>query len=749
MKKWIPSRIYVRTFLIQTLILLALTIPFSFYLSNQFQEYAYSQIGQHVKNKANQTIDNSTFMLDRLKSFSLNMYENQEVQKWLLLEQQDVLTEIGMMSIVNQLLVNESFVDKIYLINTRTQRIFDSKKGIVGFDRFQDPNFLDTVLNHRPEYLNFIDYQVGSNKYLMLIVPSVPSNKSYYGYLVVLLDANMFQKFILGTDQKNGIEVMIVNDAGEIILGSSNSALSQAVSTRYKRGEVGSAKQTLNGIKWNMESRHLTGQKWHVIYMERMDLLQKDMKSLQNRMIYVSLSLIVVLLSIFFWNLRRGYKPVRNLADRIYTKLNVKAVASEEAIGEIQMIEQGVDRLFESVHNLSSSVEEQQKLLKEEYLRQWILQGKLSVPLQTNIESTSHIAASGHLYMSVCRIDSYRAFMEKYNFDSRKLLKYSMANIAGELIARKGWMVESIDFGSDHLVFIIGSQTEIIDSISSVLKEIQTEIERYLHIRTTIALSDSKPIDCDMRAVYDHIYELTMLKFISVDNRIYREKDYEDYQNLMSPVSDEELLDKLLKAIRLGLTAEVSEILDTLFEGMKSLTYLECRYKLVYIIYTFMKAFSQLAPLQSFNGISKQLDRFSTLFEVREWLESEIVKIISCLNQRNGSNRKEEFVAEMMQFIKINIHNPTLNIEDIASHISLSVSYVRAIFKEVLNTTIADYILKERIERTKELLVTQKWSIADIAEQSGFLTKSNFYTVFKKVTGFTPNEYRRSHQNEK
>ena len=79
---------------------------------------------------------------------------------------------------------------------------------------------------------------------------------------------------------------------------------------------------------------------------------------------------------------------------------------------------------------------------------------------------------------------------------------------------------------------------------------------------------------------------------------------------------------------------------------------------------------------------------------------------------------------------------------EIAARLSWSYSYIRHTFKEVYGITLADYILKVRIDMAKKLLETTELSVTDVAQRSGFQTKSYYFTIFKKLVGLTPNEYR-------
>jgi len=67
-----------------------------------------------------------------------------------------------------------------------------------------------------------------------------------------------------------------------------------------------------------------------------------------------------------------------------------------------------------------------------------------------------------------------------------------------------------------------------------------------------------------------------------------------------------------------------------------------------------------------------------------------------------------------------------------------------AYLKRHYNKSFYNFINYYRIEEAKRFLTDpdqHKYSISHISENSGFTSRSAFYTAFKKNTGFTPGEY--------
>jgi YesN/AraC family two-component response regulator len=69
-------------------------------------------------------------------------------------------------------------------------------------------------------------------------------------------------------------------------------------------------------------------------------------------------------------------------------------------------------------------------------------------------------------------------------------------------------------------------------------------------------------------------------------------------------------------------------------------------------------------------------------------------------------------------------------------------TYLSNLFSEVEGTTIEKYLIAQRIEKVKELLVYDELSLSEISDQLGYSSVAYLSSQFKKVTGLTPTFYK-------
>lgn len=88
---------------------------------------------------------------------------------------------------------------------------------------------------------------------------------------------------------------------------------------------------------------------------------------------------------------------------------------------------------------------------------------------------------------------------------------------------------------------------------------------------------------------------------------------------------------------------------------------------------------------------------------------------------------------------------PELTIRKLARKIGTNEKYLSNVINKVHNQTFSVFTNNYRIEYAKKLLLDSNYenlTIEAIGSLSGFNSKSSFNSVFKKITGFTPTEYK-------
>ena len=83
--------------------------------------------------------------------------------------------------------------------------------------------------------------------------------------------------------------------------------------------------------------------------------------------------------------------------------------------------------------------------------------------------------------------------------------------------------------------------------------------------------------------------------------------------------------------------------------------------------------------------------------------------------------------------------SPDLKLKDVALQLNVTPHDLSQIINQKLNKNFKQLINEHRVEKAKELIVrNHQYTLEYIGTESGFKSKSNFFTTFKKMTGTTP-----------
>ena len=84
--------------------------------------------------------------------------------------------------------------------------------------------------------------------------------------------------------------------------------------------------------------------------------------------------------------------------------------------------------------------------------------------------------------------------------------------------------------------------------------------------------------------------------------------------------------------------------------------------------------------------------------------------------------------------------------ERVAEQVYLNPAYLSRMFRRETGLSLTDYMVKVRIARAREDLEKTNQRVSDIAINVGYANFSHFSKLFKKMTGLTPQEYRKKYQ---
>ena len=237
-----------------------------------------------------------------------------------------------------------------------------------------------------------------------------------------------------------------------------------------------------------------------------------------------------------------------------------------------------------------------------------------------------------------------------------------------------------------HEIFLSGSRHLILfQNIQSIAYSTQYPIEEIQNLKNIINKGDLPAIDNAMTAFFNHIGDDTMPS-------IYAKHICRNIAYLI-----------------------VSRYHEILIKSDSEVDYLQ-----IYYI--------------------NSLENFQNYFKI---IINEIEKNIA------PTEPKEDLpiLEQVLHYINQNYDNCNFSIQETASLHHLNSSYLSQLFKKQMNTTLHDYIADLRIKKAKQLLEVTTMPIDMIAEEVGYYNTSSFIRRFKQISGITPGEYRKNHNN--
>lgn len=100
-------------------------------------------------------------------------------------------------------------------------------------------------------------------------------------------------------------------------------------------------------------------------------------------------------------------------------------------------------------------------------------------------------------------------------------------------------------------------------------------------------------------------------------------------------------------------------------------------------------------------------------------------------------------ISDAMHYIDIHFAED-LTLKEIAEQVNVSPAHFSHLFRSINGFTLWDYVISRRISIAQRMLLESDDSVLNIAFECGFHNSTHFNQCFRKLTGMTPSQYRKS-----
>ena len=100
-------------------------------------------------------------------------------------------------------------------------------------------------------------------------------------------------------------------------------------------------------------------------------------------------------------------------------------------------------------------------------------------------------------------------------------------------------------------------------------------------------------------------------------------------------------------------------------------------------------------------------------------------------------------IATAKQYVHEHVEEP-FTLSEVVRHVNMSRFYFCKLFRKSTGMTLTDYVARVRVEKAKSLLVDRSMRVSEIVFAAGFGSIPQFNSVFKRLVGMPPTEYRES-----
>lgn len=613
----------------------------------------------------------------------------------------------------------------------------ESREIILGKDEWKElmhKDYSDAYMVFNG--LNEEGENVRSIAYLQTIPLTGRTNN--VGTLVLMVKVNTILKTIREISWLHNGIVLILDDTNQIVASTQPILINENLNYETFANEKDIVYTRTTDTEYAV--CYVTSGKntWKYIMMMPTNVFWEQAAYLRN-VIYSALVLCIVLGGVAaFVFTKKNYNPMHKLVQAL---ANGDVADLDSKYKEFDFIKDVVSNVLNEKKALAKTLDEKDNALSNSILVR-LLSTNTGLDKNAIEILASHGAdpENGRFLVILFQMDEY------YATDETELTKYVISSVVEEIVNMK-YIGLMADMGDNMLACIVNikERDNSIRDMFPVLNNIRQLIGMKLNIQLNVSTGNvHKGAREIARSCKEAFEALQAQSFLNKDGIITYDEITSLNENYHYSLNIE---NKLLNLVKAGEFENAYTLLDEILEkssGDEEFSIDTAKCMMFDIVGTLLKI-SNTIEYKEFMKHAQPYMRLTDCASLED-MKSEIKSMFGILCNFAVKNTVEAVDNRLSKkvdaFIEGNYSNVNLGLQMIADHFGLTPMYVSKVYKNQTGKKIVDRIKEIRIEKSKQMLITEK-KIKDISEMVGFVNSSVFIKIFKEYEGITPGNYRR------
>jgi two-component system response regulator YesN len=206
-------------------------------------------------------------------------------------------------------------------------------------------------------------------------------------------------------------------------------------------------------------------------------------------------------------------------------------------------------------------------------------------------------------------------------------------------------------------------------------------------------------------------------------------------------------LDTIELYLESGQKDKYFEVLSQMFEPIKLIKSKNCKSALEAYCKVSLSILSYINryKLNEKIALYMDIDRLMKTDSLKTWKEEieyiyQLSELIFTLQNAEQKKRADNTIEYIQKYIEDHL-SEELSLVRLAEKVYLNPSYLSRLYKQVMGTNLSEFIDNARIQMAKKFLEKENMKINEVAKLVGYESAASFSRFFRKITGYSPQEY--------